>query len=79
LPQLREKYRELVKSSKYAAPWYELARKAQLNQQTVQRLLGCTRVQRPNTGAQLANIEALAEAMGYRIEFVKIDDTKGDA
>lgn len=72
LPELRRRYAELAAKSTDRAPWYELARKAQLNAGTVQRLLACTKVKAANTGRHLAGIEALARAMNLRIELVPI-------
>lgn len=76
LPELRRAYRELAARSREVAPWYELAHRAKLNPHTVQRLLACTKIDRPNTGRHFAAIEALALAMGYRVTLTPIEPPK---
>jgi hypothetical protein len=67
LPELRRAYHDFAGRSKLAAPWYSLAQAAQLNPQTVQRVLACTKIRNPTSGRQLAALEAIARAMGLRV------------
>lgn len=70
LPELRRLYRILADRGDAVAPWYEIARVAQLNPTTVQRLLASTKIARTTTGRQLAALEAVALAMGYRVSLI---------
>lgn len=47
--------------------YYDIAESANLNRQSVQRLLACTRVQRPTVGHMLGLVEAVVAALGYEV------------
>lgn len=67
LAELRALYPQLERRG---VSWYSVAHKHRLNVVTVQRLLACTGVQRPNEGKTLAPIEALINGLGYRLMLV---------
>lgn len=73
LAELRQTYRQDAKER--GLSWFQVARVGRVYPQLVQRILACTKCQRPTRGKNLALIEAIAEGMGYRLTLTKIPET----